>query len=52
MLFGGHFKTQKLLGTLNLVGVGDLCGPQIRIWKDLDPASGAVLTNFQGEFIK
>ena len=41
MHFGGKFITQTLLGTPNLVWVGLLIGPQIRIWKDL----------FQGEFI-
>ena len=33
--FGGNFIKQKLLGTPDLVGVGHLIGPQIRIWKDL-----------------
>ena len=37
MHFGGRFITQKLLGTPNLVGVGQFFGPPIRIWKDLDP---------------
>ena len=35
MHFGGNFIKQKLLGTPDLVGVGHLIGPQIRIWKDL-----------------
>ena len=35
--FGVKFITQKLLVTPNLVGVGHLRGPQIRIWKDLGP---------------
>ena len=34
---GRNFVKQKLLGTSNLVGVGHLLGPQIRIWKDLGP---------------
>ena len=48
MHFGKNFLKQKLLGTPNLVGVGNLIGPQIQIWKDL----GVVVTHFQGEFIK
>ena len=35
MHFGGKFIKQKLPGTPNLVEVGHLIGPQIRIWKDL-----------------
>ena len=45
--FGGNFIKQKLPGTPNLVGVGHLIGPQIRIWKDLGPMS-----HFQGDFTK
>ena len=37
--FGENFKKQKLLGTLNLVGVGHLFRPQIWIWKNLGPVS-------------
>ena len=39
MSFGKNFIKQKLQGTLDLVGVGHLFGPQIRIWKDLGPLS-------------
>ena len=35
-------------GTPDLVGVGHLFGPQIRIWKDLGP----MVTHYEGEFIK
>ena len=37
MHFGRNFVKQKLLGTPNLVCVGYLFRPQIRIWKDLAP---------------
>ena len=37
MHFGEHFITQKLLGAPNLVGIGNLMGPQIQVWKDLGP---------------
>ena len=39
MHFGKNFIKQKLQGTPDLVGVGHLFGPQIRIWKDLGPLS-------------
>ena len=35
--FGENFLKQKLQSTPNLVVVGHLFGPQIRIWKDLGP---------------
>ena len=34
--FSEMFIKQKLLGTLNIVGICHLYGPQIWIWKDLD----------------
>ena len=37
--FGKNFIKQKLQGAPDLVGVGHLFGPQIRIWKDLGPMS-------------
>ena len=37
--FGKNFIKQKLQGAPDLVGVGHLFGPQIRIWKDLGPIS-------------
>ena len=46
--FGKHFIKQTLLGTPDLVGVGHLFGPQIRIQKDLGP----MVTHYEGEFIK
>ena len=51
--FGKNFIKQKLQGAPDLVGLGHLFGPQIRIWKDLGPlcASGAVLLHFQEGFI-
>ena len=37
--FGKNFIKQKFQGAPDLVGVGHLFGPQIRIWKDLGPMS-------------
>ena len=37
--FGENFIKQKLQGAPDLVGVGHLFGPQIRIRKDLGPLS-------------
>ena len=37
--FGENFIKQKLQGTPDLVGAGQLFGPQIRIRKDLGPLS-------------
>ena len=39
MHFGKNFIKQKLQDAPDLVGVGHLFGPQIRIWKDLGPMS-------------
>ena len=47
--FGKNFIKQKLQGTPDLVGVGNLFRPQIQIWKDLGPnPSGDMVTHYEG----
>ena len=49
MCFGENFIKQKLQGTPDLVGVGNLFRPQIQIWKDLGPnPSGDMVTHYEG----